>query len=98
MAGFVFEQETGKNIYDEIEHQLAIPLNMQDWDRSLQKKQGDTTISKYLAYPMWFSTRDMARIGLLMLNRGKWNNEQTLIQPPIVYHNGLISPSNILQE
>ncbi len=80
VAGFVFEQETGKNIYDEIEDQLAIPINMQDWNRSLQKKQGDTAISKYLAYPMWFSTRDMARIGLLMLNRGKWNREQVIAE------------------
>lgn len=76
VAGFIFEQETGKNIYDEVEAQLAIPLNMQDWDRSLQKKSGDTTISKYLAYPIWFSTRDMARVGLLMLNKGNWNGNQ----------------------
>jgi len=27
---------------------------------------------------MWFSTRDMARIGLLMLNNGKWNNNQII--------------------
>jgi len=78
VAGYVFEQETGKNIYDEVERKLAQPLNMQDWDRALQQKQGDTTISKYLAYPMWFSTRDMARIGLLMLHRGNWNGEQLI--------------------
>ena len=78
VAGYVFEKETGKNIYDEVQSQIAIPLNMQDWDRTLQKKEGDTTISKYLAYPMWFSTRDMARIGLLMLNRGKWNDQQII--------------------
>ena len=78
VAGHIFEQETGHNIYDEVEKQLAIPLQMQDWDRSLQEKQGDTTISKYLAYPMWFSTRDMARIGLLMLNKGKWNDQQII--------------------
>ena len=77
-AGYVFEQETGKNIYDEVEARLAQPLGMQDWRRDLQHKQGDTTISKYLAYPMWFSTRDMARIGLLMLNKGNWNGRQII--------------------
>ena len=77
-AGYAFEHETGKNIYDEVETQLAIPLQMQDWDRSLQRKQGDTTLSRYLAYPMWFSTRDMARIGQLMLNRGNWNGQQII--------------------
>ena len=77
-AGYVFENETGKNIYDEVERQLAIPLQMQDWKRELQHKEGDTTISRYLAYPMWFSTRDMARIGQLMLNRGRWGEQQVL--------------------
>lgn len=78
VAGFVFEQETQKNIYNEVEKQLAIPLGMQDWNRSLQVKEGDTTKSKYLAYPMWFSTRDMARIGLLMINKGNWNGQQII--------------------
>ncbi|MEW2921780.1 serine hydrolase [Muricauda sp. ANG21] len=78
VAGYIFEQETGKNIYDEVERQLANPLHMQDWDRSLQHKQGNTSISKYLAYPMWFSTRDMARLGLLMLNKGKWKDVQVI--------------------
>jgi len=71
VAGYIFEEETGKNIYDEVQKQLAKPLKMQDWDRSLQHKDGNPSISKYLAYPMWFSTRDMARIGLLMLYEGR---------------------------
>jgi len=74
-AGYIFEKETGKNIYDEVERQLAVPLQMQDWKRSLQQKEGDSTRSVYPAYPMWFSTRDMPRIGLLMLNEGKWRNQ-----------------------
>ena len=78
VAGYVFEQETGKNIYDEVQSQLAIPLEMQDWDRSLQNKEGNTSISKYLAYPMWFSTRDMARLGLMMLHNGEWKNKQII--------------------
>ncbi|SDR01311.1 serine hydrolase domain-containing protein [Flagellimonas zhangzhouensis] len=78
VAGYIFEQETGKNIYDEVERQLANPLHMQDWDRSLQQKQGNPAISKYLAYPMWFSTRDMARLGLMMLNKGKWKDTQVI--------------------
>ncbi len=78
LAGYIFEKETGKNIYDDLEDQLAIPLGMQDWDRSLQRKYGDSRISLFPAYHMWFSTRDMARIGLLMLNRGKWNKKQII--------------------
>lgn len=78
VAGHIFEQETNSNIYDEIESQLAIPLQMQDWDKSLQRKSDNYEISKFPAYHMWFSTRDMARIGLLMLRKGKWNEKQVI--------------------
>lgn len=78
VAGYIFEQETHRNIYDEIEVQLANPLQMQDWDRTLQEKSGNSDVSKYLAYHMWFSTRDMARIGLLMLRNGKWKDKQLI--------------------
>lgn len=78
VAGYIFEQETNRNIYDEIETQLVEPLGMQDWNRSLQLKNGNLEISKFPAYHMWFSTRDMARIGLLMLRKGKWKEKQVV--------------------
>lgn len=77
-AGAVFEQLTGRDIYDEIQAQLAIPLQFEDWDRSAQHKAGDLTVSKYPAYPIWLSTRDMARIGYLMLHEGNWNGKQVI--------------------
>ena len=67
-AGAAFELTTGRDIYDEIQSQLAVPLLFEDWDRSMQQKAGDLTVSQYPAYPIWISTRDMARIGYLMLN------------------------------
>lgn len=78
LAGHIFEQETGRDIYDEIEVQLVGPLHMQDWDRSLQQKSGNLDVSKYPAYHMWFSTRDMARIGLMMLTKGQWRDTQVI--------------------
>ena len=80
IAGFIFEKETGQNIYDVVERVLARPLAMQDWHRSLQHKEGDTSKTNYLSYPMWFSTRDMARIGVLLLNKGKWDNQQLVAE------------------
>jgi CubicO group peptidase (beta-lactamase class C family) len=77
-AGAVFEQLTGRNIYDEIQSQLATPLRFEDWDRRAQRKSGDLTISQNPAYHMWISTRDMARIGHLMLNEGSWDGRQVL--------------------
>ena len=78
LAGYVFEQETKRNIYDEIETQLVEPLGMQDWERSLQLKNGNLEVSKFPAYHMWLSTRDMARVGLLMLRKGKWKEKQVV--------------------
>jgi len=77
-AGAIFEKLTGNNIYDEIETQLAIPLQFQDWDRSAQHKSGNLSISNNPAYHIWLSTRDMARIGHLMLNKGMWNGKQII--------------------
>lgn len=78
VAGYIFEQETNNNIYDAVESQLALPLKMQDWDKSLQRKTGNLEVSKFPAYHMWFSTRDMARLGLLMLRKGKWKDQQII--------------------
>lgn len=78
VAGYIFEKETHQNIYDEIEAQLVSPLRMQDWDRALQQKGGDLEVSKFPAYHIWLSTRDMARLGLLMLRKGKWIDSQVI--------------------
>ncbi|HTE31419.1 MAG TPA: serine hydrolase [Chryseolinea sp.] len=78
IAGYILEQKTGKTIYQLIDSILANPLQMQDWNMKEQRKTGDTSRSKYLAYHIWFSTRDMARIGYLMLRNGRWKDRQIL--------------------
>lgn len=78
VAGYILEQQTGKTIYQLIDSVLAKPLQMQDWNINEQRKTGDLARSKYPAYHMWFSTRDMARIGYLMLREGKWKSEQVI--------------------
>jgi CubicO group peptidase (beta-lactamase class C family) len=75
-AGAAFEQLTGRDIYDDLESQLATPLQFEDWDRGAQRKSGNLSISRNPAYHMWLSTRDMARIGLLMLHEGEWDGKQ----------------------
>jgi CubicO group peptidase (beta-lactamase class C family) len=77
-AGAVFEKKTGKNIYDVLESDLAVPIGLQDFDRSLHKKTGDAERSQYMEYHMWFSTRDMARLGYLMLRGGAWKGSQVV--------------------
>jgi CubicO group peptidase (beta-lactamase class C family) len=91
-AGAVFEQLTGVNIYDAIEAQLALPLEFQDWDRSAQHKDGDLDVSQYPAYPIWISTRDMARIGYLMLREGRWGDEQLISREWVERISSIVTP------
>jgi len=77
-AGTAFELMTGKNIYDAVGEDIAIPIEMQDWDRKKQKKGGNPKYSHHRAYHFNFSTRDMARIGYLMLREGKWKDQQII--------------------
>jgi CubicO group peptidase (beta-lactamase class C family) len=77
-AGYIFEKLTHQTIYDALERDLALPLNMQDFDRLAQRKSGNLTRSHYPAYHIWLSTRDMARIGYLMLRHGKWDGRQVV--------------------
>ncbi|MGH1338956.1 MAG: serine hydrolase [Aureispira sp.] len=78
MAGYIFEKQTQRNIYDEIGAQFAVPMQMEDWDRSIQEKEGNPLITDVLAYHINFSARDMARLGWLMLNKGKWKKQQII--------------------
>jgi CubicO group peptidase (beta-lactamase class C family) len=74
--GSVFRQQTGRDLFDALEERLARPLGMQDFDRARHVYDGDLTRSRHPAYHMHFSTRDMLRIGQLMLQEGRWEGRQ----------------------
>lgn len=77
-AGYALEKKLGKTVYEELEEQLAIPLEFQDWNIQNQSKTLDIKKSRYADYNMHLSTRDMAKIGQLMLQKGKWNGKQLI--------------------
>ena len=79
-AGTVFEKETGRGIYEALETDLARPIGMQDFNRSAQRKSGDLARSMHPAYHMHLSTRDMARVGYLMLREGHWAGREVVPQ------------------
>ncbi len=70
--GTIFEQETGESIYDAFAREFAAPMQFQDFDRAAQRKSGNLQRSQHAAYHYNLSTRDMARIGYLMLREGTW--------------------------
>lgn len=86
-AGAVLERlvkgsYSNKEIYQIMQHDLAHPIGMCDWDIGKQKYggtwTGDKAISYYPAYHIYISTRDMARLGYLMLRKGQWNGKQVI--------------------
>ncbi len=93
-AGAVFEKLTGREIYDVLESDLAKPIGMQDFDRKRQQKSGNPERSQHRAYHIWLSTRDMARVGLLMLREGKWNDQQIVSREWTRRITSLVTPLN----
>lgn len=94
-AGTVFEKMTGKSIFVALEEDLALPLGFQDWDISKQRYGGNKSKSIHPAYHMHLSTRDMARIGYLMLRKGKWEDKQIISKD---WHKKMISVSTPAEE
>jgi CubicO group peptidase (beta-lactamase class C family) len=82
--GAIYQRLTGRDVYQAFEEDIAAPIGMQDWRRDLQAIRNDTGQSRYPAHHFVLSTRDMARIGQLMLCRGEWNGAQ-VIEPGWVH-------------
>ena len=98
VAGYILENKTGHTIYEEIEAQLAIPLGFQDWDIKNQKKKHNKKKSQYPAYHIYLSTRDMAKTGQLMLNKGKWNGKQIISREWIEKITTTVTPVEVVNE
>lgn len=81
--GTIFEQETGENLFEAFERQLARPLQMQDFApancRYKNNIDYDTPgLSMHRYYDIRMSARDLARFGLLFLRGGRWRDKQIL--------------------
>jgi CubicO group peptidase (beta-lactamase class C family) len=75
--GTIFEQETGTRIYDAFQQHLAAPLHMEDYDITDFAYSGGPA-SWHPAYVFRLSTRDLARLGLLFLREGRWDQTQLI--------------------
>lgn len=74
--GTIFTQLTGRTYFEALRDDLARPLQMQDYDPALAGYFQKEDMSINPAYVTRLSTRDMARIGLLMARGGEWNGKQ----------------------
>jgi CubicO group peptidase (beta-lactamase class C family) len=81
VLGTIFERRTHEDIYDALDRELARPIGMEDFRRSDQRAERNDALSIHPAYHMYLSTRDMARVGYLMLRQGSWNGRELV--PPV---------------
>lgn len=98
MAGHILEKYAGKSVYEELEEQFAKPLGFQDWNIKNQRKSGKKKKSQYPAYHIYISTRDMAKLGQLMLNEGMWNGKRLISKEWIDKTTTTITPFETLAE
>jgi len=75
VLGTLFIQLTGKDIFQALYDDVALPLQMQEF----QPGNGSyyyQAMSEHPAYHFSMSPRDMARFGLLVLRAGRWRSGQ----------------------
>ena len=78
VAARVLEKKTEADVFAAFDEMIARPLRLQDWNMSRQQRVGDTLVSEHLACEFSLSARDLARIGQMMLNKGKWRGMQVV--------------------
>ncbi|MEL7640928.1 MAG: serine hydrolase [Solidesulfovibrio sp.] len=73
----ILQDATGIDFYEALQRWIAEPVGMQDYTL----RDGDwiyAPSSIYPAYTLRMSARDLARFGLLYLNRGQWQGRQVV--------------------
>lgn len=77
-VGTIFENLTGRSIFEEFAVRLAEPLGMEDFQRSRHTRYVTGDDSVHPAYPFQLSTRDLTRFGLLFLRNGRWGARELI--------------------
>ncbi|MFO8234089.1 MAG: serine hydrolase [Bacteroidales bacterium] len=77
VLGTIFQEKTGKGIFEAIEEEIGDPIQMEDFEADDGwYVSGDE--SRHEAYPFRINARDLARFGLLMLRDGQWKDKQII--------------------
>lgn len=79
VLGAILERATKHSVFELLEQDLAGPTGFEDYDplrQHMLRLKGAR--SRYAAYHLFLSARDCARLGLLMLRKGRWGS-RTLI-------------------
>ncbi len=75
VLGTIFENQTHRDIAASFYERIAAPIGMQDFtSRDVYYLAGSESLHR--AFHFEISARDLARFGLLYLNRGRWRDRQ----------------------
>ncbi|MEM8895059.1 MAG: serine hydrolase [Bacteroidota bacterium] len=85
ILGVILEQKTGQTIGRFMEEHLAIPLGFQDFSPSNVVYNSpwpipEKTQSDYPVYWIFLSARDLAKVGAMVGQKGKWMGQQVVSQ------------------
>jgi len=87
----IFEQQTGKHFAKEFKKRIATPLGMEDFRFNDIFYRLEKERSRHPAYLFNMSARDMARFGVLYINKGKWKSKQIISKEWITESTSAIS-------
>lgn len=76
--GTIYEQETGRSIFEAFAEEIAEPIGMEDYQRGWGNYFSQPWRSDHPAPSLWMTAGDMARFGLLFLGEGRWKGEQVI--------------------
>ncbi len=74
----IFNKKTGGDLFEVFRDEIATPLQMQDFALRHTYYHLEPENSRHPAYPFRMSARDLARVGLLFLNEGKWRDKEII--------------------
>ena len=77
VLGTIFENLTGKSVFQGIKEDIADPIGMENFSVEYGEMI-KTGRSIHGAYMFVISAHDLARLGLLMLRNGQWNGKQVI--------------------
>ena len=77
-AGAVFERQTGTDIFRAFDSTIARPIGMQDFRLMDGYHHVEPDKSVHTAYLFRMSTRDLARLGLLLSRGGRWGGRPVI--------------------
>ncbi len=77
-AGWLFQELTGRDLIGSFDTDLARPLGFEDWDVHHGFLQREPRRSPIPAYEFRLSARDLARVGQLVLQKGRWDGQEVV--------------------